>query len=100
MVATVIITILPPSAASGVYVNANGDVFVDDGFTLPAPFELIVTLVAVPPKLFPVTVTAVVPQVLPLLLLMIRVGGLIQPHDTEKRVPFVVHPKAFLTDKK
>jgi len=72
-------------------------VLADDGFTVPAPSEVIVTLVAEPPKLFPVTVTAVVPQVLPLALLKVRVGPLIHPHDTWKGVPNVVHPRAFLT---
>ena len=43
------------------------------------------------------TVTAVVPQVLPLLLLRVTVGGLIHPHDTEKGAPKVMHPAAFLT---
>lgn len=71
----------------------------DDGFTEPEPFEVIVTLVAVPPKLFPVIVTAVVPQVLLLLLLKVIVGGLIHPHDITKRPPVVVHPAGFLTDK-
>jgi hypothetical protein len=58
-----------------------------------------VTLVAVPPKLFPVTVTAVVPHVLALLLLKVIVGGFIHPQETAKRDPVVVHPAAFLTDK-
>ena len=71
----------------------------DDGFTVPAPLSVKVTLVAVPPKLFPVTVTAIVPHVLALLLLSVIIGGLIHPQDTEKRVPEVVHPPAFLTDK-
>lgn len=38
----------------------------DDGFKVPVPFEVIVTLVAVPPKVLPLTVTGVVLQVLPL----------------------------------
>ena len=71
----------------------------DDGFTVPAPLSVKVTLVAVPPKLFPVTVTAIVPHVLALLLLRVTVGGLIHPQDTAKRPPVVVHPAAFLTDK-
>jgi hypothetical protein len=74
-------------------------VLADDGFTIPAPLSVKVTLVAVPPKLFPVTVTAIVPHVLALLLLSVIIGGLIHPQDTEKRVPGVVQPKAFVTDK-
>jgi hypothetical protein len=58
-----------------------------------------VTLVALPPKVLPVTVTAVVPQVLPVMLLSATVGGLIHPQVTVKRVPVVVQPEAFLTDK-
>lgn len=46
--------------------NENGEVPADNGFKVPAPFEDIVTLVAEPPKRLPETVTAVVPQVLPL----------------------------------
>jgi hypothetical protein len=57
-----------------------------------------VTLVALPPKLLPVTVTAVIPQVLPDVLLSVTVGGLIHPQVTVKRVPVVVQPDAFLTD--
>jgi hypothetical protein len=59
-----------------------------------------VTLVAVPPKVFPLTVTGVKPQVLPVILKSVSVGGLIHPHDTTKIVPTVVHPAAFLTDMK
>jgi hypothetical protein len=98
-VVKVIITILPPSAAAGVYVKENGDTADDNGFKEPAPFEVIVTLVAEPPKVLPVTVTAVVPQTLPVLLLKVTAGGFIHPQDTVKRVPVVVHPAAFLTDK-
>ena len=98
-VVTVMITVLPSSVAAGVYVNENGDTADDTGFRVPAPFEVIVTLVAEPPKVFPVTVTAVVPQTLPLLLLKVRAGGFMHPQDTVKRVPVVVHPAAFLTDK-
>jgi hypothetical protein len=56
--------------------------------------------VALPPKLFPVTVTGVIPQVLPVVLASVRVGGLIHPHDTANTDPFVVHPAAFLTETK
>jgi hypothetical protein len=69
----------------------------DAGVTVPAPFSIIVTFVAVPPKMLPLTVTGVVPQVAPVLLLRVKVGGLTHPHETEKRGPIVVHPAAFLT---
>jgi hypothetical protein len=69
----------------------------DVGFNEPAPFEVIVTDVAVPPKLLPVTFTDVVPHVLPVMLPSMTVGGLIHPHDTEKGAPKVTQPEAFLT---
>jgi hypothetical protein len=65
--------------------------------TDPAPFSVIVTLVALPPKVFPLTETDVVPQVLPEMLLSITVGGFAHPQDTEKDDPVDVHPEAFLT---
>ena len=67
------------------------------GFTVPAPFSVIVTLVALPPKVLPLTVTGVVPHVLPLMLLSVTVGGFTHPHDTEKLTPVVVHPDEFIT---
>jgi hypothetical protein len=55
-------------------VNANGLALDVAGLTVPAPFSDIVTLVALPPKVFPLTVTGVVPHVLPLMLLSVTVG--------------------------
>lgn len=52
---------------------------------------------APPPKVLPLTVTGVVPQVLPEVLLNIKVGGLAQPHDTVNGLPVFVQPEAFLT---
>jgi hypothetical protein len=77
--------------------NANGCVPVVPGLTVPAPFFVIVTPVALPPKVLPLTVTGVVPHVLPLMLLSATAGGFTQPHDTEKLIPVVVHPDEFLT---
>ena len=74
LVVTVITTVLPASPAAGVYVNAKGLIPDDMGKTVPAPFSVIVTLVALPPKVFPLTVSVVIPQVLPLLLLNVTVG--------------------------
>ena len=96
-VVTVIVTVVPISAAAGVYVNENGDAFADGGLTLPAPLSVIVTSVALPPKVLSVTVTGVVPQVLPLTLLNAKVGPLTQPHDTSKLAPVVVQPSGVLT---
>ena len=56
-----------------------------------------VTLVALPPKEFPLTVTAVVPQVPPLILPRVTAGGLTQPQEISKLFPVVVHPEEFLT---
>jgi hypothetical protein len=57
-----------------VYVNAKGVIFVETGLTEPAPFWVIVTIVALPPKVFPDTVTGVLPHVFPLVLLRVTVG--------------------------
>jgi hypothetical protein len=84
MVVTVMITVCPASPAAGLYVNANGWLTVEAGVTIPAPFSVIDTLVALPPKILPLTVTGKVLQVLPLLLLRATVGGLTHPHDTRK----------------
>lgn len=96
-VVTVIVTVVPTSPAAGVYVKLNGEALADAGVTVPAPLSVIVTLEALPPNVFPLTVTDVVPQVLPELLLSINVGGFAHPHDTEKDEPVDVHPEAFLT---
>ena len=63
---------------------------------MPAPFSVIVTLVALV-NILPVTVTGVVPQVLPLKLARVRPGALGHPHETVKLAPGVEHPEAFLT---
>jgi len=57
-------------------------VVVDAGLTVPVPFSVIVTPVALPPKVLPLTVTGVVPHVFPLMLLSASVGGFVHPHDT------------------
>jgi hypothetical protein len=73
-VVTVIITDFPRSPFFGVYVKLNGDTVDEVGLTDPAPFSVIVTFVALPPKVFPVTATGVVPHVLPVALLRVTVG--------------------------
>lgn len=77
--------------------NAKGDAVADGIFNDPKPFSVIVTVVALPPNVLPLTVTGVTPQVLPLILLRDNAGGLTHPHETLKSVPLVVHPAAFLT---
>jgi hypothetical protein len=98
LVVTVIITVLPASPDAGVYVKENGDVPADVGLTEPAPFSVIVTFVALPPKVFPFTDTEVVPHVLPLVELRVTTGGFMHGQDTEKPAPVEVHKDAvFLT---
>jgi hypothetical protein len=58
---------------------------------------VIVTDVALA-NVFPLTVTGVVPQVFPLILLSVRAGALRHPHETVKLLPVVVHPEEFLTE--
>jgi hypothetical protein len=70
----------------------------EPGLTLPAPFSVIVTLVALPPNVLPLTVTGDVPQVLPEVLLRWSVGPFTQPHSIWNDDPVVTQPAAFLTD--
>jgi hypothetical protein len=95
-VVTVIVIVFPASEIAGVYTKANGVVLVEAGITVPPPFSVIVTPVALPPKVLLLTVTDVVSHVLPAVLLSVTVGGLIHPHETEKIVPVAVHPYEFL----
>ena len=92
----VIITVLPASPATGVYVKANGEVPAVTGNTEPRPFSVIVTVVAFV-NVLPLTVTGSVPHVLPMILLSARVGPLEHPQDTVKLLPVAVQPEAFLT---
>jgi len=46
----------------------------DPGLTVPEPFSVIVTFVALPPKVLPDTVTGVRPHVFPKVLLRDTVG--------------------------
>ena len=69
----------------------------DDGLTVPAPPFVMFTLVALPPKVLPLTVKGVTPQVLPFVPLRVTAGPLTHPQDTEKLLPVVVHPLEFLT---
>lgn len=62
--------------------KANGRVVEVFGLTVPAPFSVIVTRVALPPNVLPLTVTGVVPHVLPMILPSVTVGEFTQPHDT------------------
>jgi hypothetical protein len=68
-----------------------------EGVTVPAPFSLIVTLVALPPKVLPLRVKGEVPQAIPELLLKVTVGGLVHPHVIGKLGPVVIQPAVFLT---
>jgi hypothetical protein len=81
-VVNVIITILPMSPAAGVYVKAKGVVPEVEGSIVPNPFTVIVTFVALPPNVFPVTVIGAVPHVLPLFLVNVTVGESAHPQAT------------------
>jgi hypothetical protein len=78
-------------------VNVNGEDVAPDGVSVPPPFSVSVTLVALPPKVLPLIDTAVVPHVVPLLLLRVTVGGLRHPQEIENITPTVVQPAEFLT---
>jgi hypothetical protein len=97
LVVTVIVTILPASPAAGVYWKEKGDTLVEEVNKVPEPLPVIITLVALPPKVLPLTVTAAVPHVLPLVLFRVKVGGFAHPQETEKGAPVVVHFDAFIT---
>jgi len=77
-------------------VKAKGEELAEPGVTVPAPSEVIVTEVAFV-NVFPLTVTGVMPQMLPVRLLSISAGPFAQPQETAKELPIVVHPAAFLT---
>ena len=94
---TVITTTLPASPATGVYVKLKGDDVDDTWLTVPPPFSVIVTLVALPPKVFPVTVIAVIPHVLPDVADSVRSGGFTHPQLTENSGPVVVQPDELRT---
>jgi hypothetical protein len=92
------VTTFPASPAAGVYVKLNGDDEVEPGVTVPAPFSVIVTEVALPPKVFPDTVIGVSSHVEPDVELNVRVGGSGQLQSTVKGAPVVSHPVVtFLT---
>jgi hypothetical protein len=91
-------TVLPLSPLPGVYVNAKGDAVAEEGVTEPAPFSVMVTLVALPEKVLPSTVTGVVPHVDPEVALSVSTGAFTQPQDVAKMPVLVTHPCEFLTD--
>ena len=95
-VVIVIVTGFPSSPDDGVYVKLNGDEPEVPGLTVPLPSCVIVIRVALV-NVFPLTLTAVVPHVFPLMLLRVMAGPLTQPHETEKLLPVVVHPDALRT---
>jgi hypothetical protein len=78
-------------------VNEKGEVVLETGLTDPLPFSVIVTLVALPLKVLLLTVSAVVPQTLPLYALNVTIGGLTHPQLTEKFVPVAVQPELLRT---
>ncbi len=79
--------------------KSNGVVLADVISKLPSPLWLRLTLVALPPKVFPLTVTASAEQVLPLIELKATVGWLLQLQPTVTVVIDETHPEAFLACK-
>lgn len=79
---TVIVTTFPASAGEGVYVKLNGEALAFPGFTFPKPLWLRLTTVALPPKVLPLTVIGVTPQVAPSFELRVTTGALAQPQFT------------------
>jgi hypothetical protein len=77
-------------------VKEKGDVEAEDWFNDPAPFSVKLTNVALL-KVLLLIVIGVVTQVLPLILFNVTIGPFTQPHETEKLVPVVVQPDAFIT---
>ena len=77
--------------------NEKGEVDVEDGLTVPAPFSVMVTLVAFPPKILPLTITGVVPQVDPPAVNRVTVGPFTHPQSMKKVLPVVVQPDEFRT---
>ncbi len=65
--------------------------------TLPPPLSDSKTVVALPPKVFPLTVTAATPHVLPDEAAKVTSGGLVHPQLMEKVIPVAVHPEALRT---
>jgi hypothetical protein len=95
-VVALIITILPLSPAEGVYVNENGEAIKVVALKDPDPFEVRVTLVALPENVFPVTVIGDVPHVLSLAMLSESFGAFTQPQFTANILVRVVQ-STFLT---
>jgi hypothetical protein len=64
----------------------NGEVVAEVGETVPLPFSVIVTLVALPPKVFPVTENTATPHVVPVVPLSLRVGLLTHCPDSNDEI--------------
>jgi hypothetical protein len=98
LVVTVIVTDFPKSPLAGVYLNENGEVFAEAGVTEPLPFPVIVTRVALPPKVFPAIVIIVNPHVLTVVLLRVTVGGLTHCPKASKEIitKKVIHRKTLV----
>ena len=73
----------------------------EEGLTDPRPFSVIVTLVALPPKVLPLIVTGVIRQVVPLFALRFTEGGSVQTFCPDtingkwiSRTATINHPEA------
>jgi len=96
-VVSVILTVFPASPGAGVYVNAKDEVLTLAGEMAPSPLVVIVTLVALPPKVLPLMLTADATHVVPDVLLNTSTGPLTQPQSTANEDPVLVHPAEFRT---
>jgi hypothetical protein len=86
--------VFPASPAAGVYVKLNGELPAVDEDTEPAPSSVIVTDVALPPKVLPLNVIGVTPQVEPDAADNVTVGAFAQPQLTLTDFDGEIHPLA------
>ena len=98
-VVTVTVIVLPASAATGVYSIVNGFMFAVLLVKLPPalPLKAMLTDVAEPPKVLPVTVTFAVPHVDSVLFVKLTVGGFAQLQFTVNGTDAVQSVPTFLT---
>lgn len=89
--------VFPMSDEAGVYVKEKGEDVTVPGLTVPPPSSVIVSCVALPPKRLPVTVTAAVPHIVPVVDERVMDGPFTQPQATANSGPVVVHPALFRT---
>ena len=75
----------------------KGELLAVEGLTVPPPFSVMLTLVALPPNWLLLRVKGPVPQVLPEEPDRLTVGPFTQSQDISKLLPVRVHPDEFRT---